>query len=207
LGPQFGAASAPFFAVNNAVVVLAVLGVANLWAQAAMKARDLAALATALIVYDVVATWHLPLMDDLFGHLAALPFAPLVAWPIGDAGGGRWLAVGFGHLLLAAAFPPVARKAFGRPAGLTAMVLALGTLAMVFAFPPRHTFPVMIVLGPLTVLQYAYWARCLGHERTTWQYAQAEPVARGDSPPYFPTPAARIASRCRRGRSRAPHGG
>ena len=36
----------------------------------------------------------------------------------------------------------------------------------------------MVVLGPLMVLQYAYWRRRCGKERTTWQYLQAEPVRR-----------------------------
>jgi hypothetical protein len=37
------------------------------------------------------------------------------------------------------------------------------------------TFPVMVVLGPLMVLQYLYWRHRCGQERTTWQYRQAEP--------------------------------
>ena len=37
-------------------------------------------------------------------------------------------------------------------------------------------FPVMVVLGPLMVLQYAYWRRRRGVERTTWQYLQVEPL-------------------------------
>src|SRR5215218_6617027 len=35
----FGAASLPFFAVNNALLMAVVVGVANLWAQSGMKAR------------------------------------------------------------------------------------------------------------------------------------------------------------------------
>jgi hypothetical protein len=38
-------------------------------------------------------------------------------------------------------------------------------------------FPVMVVLGPLMVLQYAWWARRRGPERTTRQYLQVEPLA------------------------------
>jgi len=34
----------------------------------------------------------------------------------------------------------------------------------------RATFPVMVVLGPLMVLQYGYYRRQRGLERTTWQY-------------------------------------
>jgi hypothetical protein len=35
--------------------------------------------------------------------------------------------------------------------------------------------PLMTGLGPLMVLQYAYWVRRRGQERTTWEYLQAEP--------------------------------
>jgi hypothetical protein len=171
----FGSASVPFFATNNLVLTLAVVGLTNLWAQSGMCARDVALLAVMLMIYDFIATWRLPLMTDLFRRLADLPFAPLLAWP---AGGGLWLGVGIGDLLLAAVFPLVARKAFGRTAGLAALAIGLGCLVAVAALPTlgivRMTFPVMIVLGPLIALQYVYWRRRSGPERTTWQYLLAE---------------------------------
>jgi hypothetical protein len=34
----------------------------------------------------------------------------------------------------------------------------------------------MVVLGPLTVLQYHYYRRQPGLERTIWQYLQADPM-------------------------------
>jgi hypothetical protein len=173
----FGPASAPFFAANNLVLSLAVVGLTNLWAQSGMRARDVALLAVMLMVYDFIATWRLPLMTDLFRRLADLPFAPLLAWP---AGGRLWLGVGVGDVLLAAVFPLVARKAFGRAAGLAALAIGLGCLVAVAALPAlgivRVTFPVMIVLGPLIALQYIFWRRQSGLERTTWQYVLAEPA-------------------------------
>jgi hypothetical protein len=178
---RFGATSVPFFAVNDLVMLLAVAGIANLWAQSGLKARDAAALAAALTIYDYVATWRLSVMNDLFTRLSGLPFALMVAWPVGDQG--LWLGIGFGDLLLAAAFPLVMRKAYGRPAGLTALAVSIGTLAAVIAYPWRETFPVMIVLGPLMLLQYAAWARRSGRERTTWQYLRDEPPRAGPLPP------------------------
>jgi hypothetical protein len=164
-------------AVNNAVLVLAVVGVANLWAQSGLKARDAALLAGALALYDVVATAWLPLTDALLGRLAGLPLAPLVAWP-GDPRGG--LAIGLGDLLLATVGPLALRKAFGRPAGLTAAALAVATLAALLALLDlglvRATIPAMVALGPLTVAQYLGWRR-RGRERTTREYLQAEPLA------------------------------
>jgi hypothetical protein len=46
-------------------------------------------------------------------------------------------------------------------------------MSVLFGFV--EIFPVMVVLGPLMMLQYAYW-RHRRQERTTWQYLQAEPI-------------------------------
>jgi hypothetical protein len=86
-----------------------------------------------------------------------------------------------GDLLLAGVGPPVLRKAFGRPAGLAALAVALGTVAGVLLLGAGGwlpaIFPVMVVLGPLLVAQYAYWTRRRGAERTTQQYLREEPLA------------------------------
>jgi hypothetical protein len=174
---KLGPASPPFIAVNNAVLGLAAVGVANLWAQSGMKARDAAVLGGALAIYDFIATVHLTLMDDLMRRLIDLPFAPLVAWPVGEDGG--WLGIGLGDLLLAGVFPLVMRKAFGKSAGVAAMAAALGTIGAMLALLASGTIgttlPVMVGLGPLMALQYIHWRRRLGRERPTWEYLHAEP--------------------------------
>jgi hypothetical protein len=78
-----GAPSWPFLLANNTVLVIGIFGAANLWAQSGMKARDAAVLGTALLVYDFVATSLLPLVNDLMGRLASLPFAPQITGQIG----------------------------------------------------------------------------------------------------------------------------
>jgi hypothetical protein len=168
---QFGTISHQYFAVNDAVLLLIVVGLTNLWAQSGMKARDAAILGAFLAVYDLTATWLLPLMTDMITRLAALPFSPLLAWPVSDHA--RWVGIGLGDLLLASVFPLVMRKAFGSGAGAAAMLIALGAIAALLFLPITEVFPVMIVLGPLMMLQYAYWLRQHGQERTTWQYRQA----------------------------------
>jgi hypothetical protein len=181
LGIDIGAAltwgaSTPLLLANNTVLLLAIVGAANLWAQSGMKARDAAVLGVALMVYDFVATSLLPLMNDLIDRLAGLPFAPLITW---TSGTNEWLGVGLGDLLLAAVFPLVMRKAFGRAAGLLALGLGLATLVAMLALLDlrvvRVTVPAMVALGPLMVAQYLFWARRRGNERTTWQYQLAEP--------------------------------
>jgi hypothetical protein len=174
LGPTTRA----FFAVNNIVLILAIVGIANLWAQSGLKARDAAVLAGVLAMYDVIVTWQLMQTADLYGRLFGLPLAPIIAWPLDED---QWLGIGMGDMLLATAVPLVLRKAFGRPAGLVSMGASIGSLVIVMVLSilgrVHAMFPVMIVLGPLTVGQYLFWRRH-GPERTTWQYIQAESAAR-----------------------------
>jgi hypothetical protein len=166
----------PFFLLlNNLVQVLGVVGIVNLWVQSGMKARDTAILAAALVVYDTLFTSVLPLMTDLFTQIEALPFAPVIAWPVTAE---AILLIGLGDLLMAAVFPLVMLKAYGRSAGVIALLVALLALVGVLLLPAGGllgvTFPVMIVLGPLMVLQYVYWRRRSGRERTTREYLQME---------------------------------
>ena len=65
-----------------------MVGIANLWAQSGMRARDAAILGGALTLYDLVATSYLPLMGELFERVAELPFAPIVGWTAGLDGSG-----------------------------------------------------------------------------------------------------------------------
>ena len=168
----FGTRQNAFFAVNNAVLLLIVVGATNLWVQSGMKARDAALLGVFLALYDFIATSRLPLMGDLVTRLAGLPMAPLVAWSSEHT---LW-GIGLGDLLLAAVFPLVMRKAFGRTAGLVALLLAFAAIGTLLALPLQGFFPVMVILGPLMVLQYLFWRRRRGRERTTWQYLQEEPM-------------------------------
>jgi hypothetical protein len=171
---HLGATSTTFLLVNNAVLVLAVVGVTSLWAQSGIKARDVAALGGALALYDLIATSLLPLMTDLIERLASIPFAPVVSWGVGP----ERFVIGIGDLLLATVFPLAMRKAFGRSAGIAAMTINLGAIAATMAFLQlarlEVAVPLMAGLGPLMVAQYGYWARRRGPERTTWEYLRME---------------------------------
>ena len=184
----FGTRSEGFFAVNNTVLLVMIVGISNLWAQSGMKARDAALLGALLALYDFIATSQLPLMSDLITRLSGLPLAPTISWSTETMVPG----IGLGDVLLATVFPLVMRKAFGQLAGITALVLALVAIAMlpvllaaVESLPVLHLqglFPAMVVLGPLMVLQYLFWSRHRGQERTTFQYLQQEPLRlRGQS--------------------------
>ncbi len=172
-----GVGSNAYFAVNNLVLLLTVLGVTNLWAQSGMRARDAALLGGFLAVYDLLATSLSTLTDDMVERLADLPFLPVAAWGFGQD---EWAGIGLGDLLFATVFPLVMRKAYGKRAGQIAIGVALATILAIFAVGVagwlEGTFPVMTVLGPLMVLQYLWWSRRLGPERTTHAYLLADPL-------------------------------
>jgi hypothetical protein len=159
------------FAANDVVAVLAVAAVANIWAQAGLAARDVTILACALTLYDVIATIVFPITGQILTRVAGVPFAPLVAWPLG---GDAWFGVGLGDLLIASLVPLVFTKAYGtrRGGGVAVLnVLALITVAAVTATDAVHDIiPFMVVLGPLTVLSYLAFHRESPHERTTYEY-------------------------------------
>jgi hypothetical protein len=172
-----GPTSTAYFLVNNPVLVIGVVGIANLWAQSGMRARDAAILGGALTMYDLIATSYLPLTGELFERVAELPFAPIVGWTAGADG--ISVGIGLGDLLVATAFPLVMRKAYGRAAGLTGLIVCCAVLAVVFVIGALRAvtlFPVMALLGPAIVIQYAWWVRRRGLERTTRQYLLMEPM-------------------------------
>jgi len=71
-------------------------------------------------------------------------------------------------------------KAFGRRAATMAFVLGLGACvgldAILWLADAHGIFPVMVILGPLMVMQYLFWMRCNGRERTNVEYLAAEPL-------------------------------
>lgn len=166
-----------FFAINNLILILLAVGIANLWAQSGVRARDLVALGLLLALYDFVATAQSPLMTSLLDRVSNLPLAPIIAWN----SDGATLTLGLGDVLLASVFPLVMRKAYGRMAGLVALALAFGAIGVLLAYPLRQGFPVMAVVGPLMAGQFLYWRMRRGQERTMKRYLLEEPMRRSDT--------------------------
>jgi hypothetical protein len=176
LAVTHGAGSKPFLVVNDLLLLIVVVGTATLWAQGGMKARDLALLAGGITIYDIVATTQVSVMAEIAQRLSAIPFVPFFSWGTPSAP----LAIGLGDVLVAAVFPLVVRKAFGRTAGrfaLGSMLVAIVGLLVGLDLAGTVTLiPAMVVLGPVIVAQIAFWSRRQGTERTTWQYLDAEPL-------------------------------
>jgi hypothetical protein len=162
-----GADSLAFIVVNDLVILLMVVAVSNLWAQAGLRARDMAILAAALTFYDLVFTAVMPLTTSMIERLAGMPFLPMMVWP---AGGDTWAGIGMGDLLMASVGPLVLGKAYGPAAGRIGVAVALVTIGAVLAGTQisgfAGTFPTMLALGPCLIVQVLAWSRRIGPART-----------------------------------------
>jgi hypothetical protein len=176
-----GVTSAQFLLLNDVTMCAVVIGAASLWAQSGMKAREIAILAAVLTFYDLIATWHLGVMTDVFQRLGQLPLVPVVAWGIGNPH--TSLRLGLGDLLMLTVAPLVLRKAFGLRAAAVAygssVTVVTVLLSLLSAQIITVSIPVMGVLGPMIVVQYWYWRRATGTERSTREYLRAEPLTAG----------------------------
>ncbi len=155
---------------NNVLLLILVIGVCTLYVQSGIKARDVAVFALLLAGYDLVATTMLPMMGDFLRKVIDLPFAPVFAW----WGGPQPVVIGLGDVLMFVLWTLVSFKAFGRDAGLLAAGVSLALAAtLVLAMRTgllTEPFPLMVPAGPLMALQYLFWRRVRGPERTTAAY-------------------------------------
>jgi hypothetical protein len=172
----FLSASTAATAWNNALLLILVIGVCNLYVQSGIKARDVAVFASLLAGYDLVATTLLPTMGDFLRKVIDLPFAPVFAgW-----GGPDPVVIGLGDVLMFVLWTLVSFKAFGRDAGWLAAGASLALAAtLVLAMRTgllTEPFPVMVPAGPLMALQYLFWRRVRGPERTMAAYQASRKV-------------------------------
>jgi hypothetical protein len=72
-----------FFAINNVVLVMVVIGITNLLAQSGIKARDVVVLSALVAVYDFIATAQLPLTNNLLVIRSSDRVEVGFVWPIG----------------------------------------------------------------------------------------------------------------------------
>jgi hypothetical protein len=162
----FGTQSNLHFLFNNITFTVSVVGIANLWAQTGIKARDVAILSALLMGYDFVFTTQLSVMEDMFNRLHTLPLAPLLAWHSQEG----TLMIGLGDLLIATVFPLAICKGYSRNAGVSAMLINFSVIVALPLLPIREIFPVMTLLSPAVILQYIYWRYRYGIEGTMHQY-------------------------------------
>ncbi|WP_034091689.1 hypothetical protein [Streptacidiphilus albus] len=162
--------------LSDAVLTIAVVGVANLWAQGGIRAGQLAAFAFLLTGYDLVATGLTTVMTRFATEVQGLPFAPVLVIAQGRAP----VSIGLGDLLMLLLFPLTAAKAFGRLAGQVAAVAGIAVTAVVALLFWLNvlgtTVPLLTVLGPVIVGQYLLWRRLGRRERSVLEWRSGAPV-------------------------------
>ncbi|WNI20493.1 hypothetical protein [Streptomyces sp. ITFR-16] len=187
-GCAFADRSLAVMVLTDALLAVAVVGVANMWAQSGMRSSHTAWFAGGLACYDLVATGLTSVMDRFATQVMGLPFAPLLAVTRGEPP----VALGLGDLLLLVLFPLVALKAFGRTAGLLAAatgVAVSSVVSLLFALGAlTGAFPLLTALGPLIVLQHVLWVRARGAERTVSEWRSGASRAGAASAPTDPDP-------------------
>jgi hypothetical protein len=161
--------------LTDLVLALAVVGVTNLWVQGGLRAEHVAWLAGLLAVYDIIATSLTSVTARLATELRGMPFAPVFML----TGGRAQVSVGLGDLLLLVLFPLAATKAYGRVAGLAAGLSAAAIVvvagALFWSGLLTTALPLLTILGPAIVIQYAFWRRLGRRERTTQDWRNGTP--------------------------------
>ena len=144
---------------NDLILVLAVVGVANMWTQTGITPGQVAGLAAALTVYDLLATGLSTTTISFVDQVAGKPFAPLLM----SGFGARATFIGMGDCLLLTIWPLVAASTYGRLAASLAVavdVLLLASIRIGFLTGLLvKPVPVATPLGILIVVQYLFWRR------------------------------------------------
>ncbi|MGC0418163.1 hypothetical protein [Embleya sp. AB8] len=166
----------PVMIATDVLLVVAVVGVANVWVQSGMRAAHVAFFAGGLACYDVIATTLTSVMSRFATQVQDLPFAPALALTRGE----HPVSLGLGDVLMLVLYPLVSAKAFGRAAALVAAGVGLAVTGVVSVLFARDVltagFPLLTALGPLIVAQYVYWRRATGGERSVARWRSGDPV-------------------------------
>jgi hypothetical protein len=164
------------WAQNSIVVLLAVIGVANLYVQGGMELRHLTWFAGGLAVYDSLFTLMFPVSNLLIRAFVNHPLFPAMGMRIyyDEA------IIGLGDLLVYTGFTIAAYKAYGRPGLRLALPLVLVFGAIL---PPLSglfinyvdsrldvVIPAQTWFGPAAVAGYLWLRRRYGRERTMKEY-------------------------------------
>ncbi len=127
-----------YWVLTSTIVLLAAIGVSNLYVQGGLRLRQVAWFTLFLAAYDLIFSTVIPLTPQLAATFEGRPLNASIGW----ASGGQSANIGLGDLLVYGLFTTAASKGFGRR-GAT---WALGT---VFAFGA-----VAPVLSPLVVSHF-----------------------------------------------------
>jgi plastocyanin len=183
-----------YWVLTSAVVLVAAVGIANLYVQGGLQLRQIAWFTLFLAVYDITFTRVIPLTPLLAVALQGRPLDPSV----GFAAGSYNANVGLGDLLVFCLYTIAAYKGYGRRGAVAslAVITVFGAVAPsvtpllvpgLFGTTAAAFVPIMTLFGPAAFATYVWLSRT-AQERTTAQWLR-ERVPRAPRP--APTPRAR----------------
>jgi plastocyanin len=155
-----------YWILTSLIVVIAAVGVANLYVQGGLQLRQIAWFTVFLGVYDIVFTRFIPLTPELAVALQGRPLDPSV----GFASGGYNANVGLGDLLVFCLYATAAYRGFGRRGAVVALVaiVLFGAIAPsvtpllvpgLFGTTAAAFVPVMTLFAPAAVVGYLLLSR------------------------------------------------
>jgi plastocyanin len=175
-----------YWILTSIVVMIAAVGIANLYIQGGLVLRQIAYFTLFLAVYDTFFTKVVALTPVLAISLQGRPLDP----SIGFATSIYNANVGLGDLLVFCLYTIAAYKGFGRRGALVAMsvIVVFGAVAPsvtplvvpgLFGATAAAFVPVMTIFGPAAFLSYLWLSRT-GPERSgvEWMKEQATRLAR-----------------------------
>ncbi len=184
-----------YWVITDTLVLLAVVGIANLYIQGGMRLLHVAWFALLLAAYDGFFAFVVPISQKLADRFEGQPLDPSIGFALGPYNAN----IGLGDLLVYCLFIAAAYKGFGKKGALVSFV----TIAIFGAILPSMspliisaviranigiTIPAQVLFGPVAFLTYCCLTRRQPERNMAgWLSAQAaakhEPIhARSGTP-------------------------
>lgn len=155
-----------YWILTSTAVLLASMGISNLYVQGGMRLRHVAWFALALACYDGFFAFVIPLNQKLADHFEGLALDPSIGFKMGQYNGN----IGLGDLLVFCLFAVAAYKGFGRRGAIASFVIITIFGALIPAFAPLVVsavvrtgigvvVPVQMSFGPAGFLTYLWLSR------------------------------------------------
>ncbi len=170
-----------YWFLTDTVVLLAAVGVSNLYVQSGLRLRHVAWFAFVLGFYDGFFAFGVPILARLADAFEGRPLDP----SIGFAFGAYNANVGLGDLLMYSLFIVAAYKGFGKRGAIASFIiisifgaLIPASVPYVFTLFVRQSIgiivPIQIFFGPASLVTY-YWLARRAPERSMaeWYRVQA----------------------------------
>ena len=172
-----------YWALTSAIVLIASVGVANLYVQGGMSLRHIAWFALVLAFYDGFFNLVVPISQKLADRFEGQPLDPSIGFTVGIYSAN----IGLGDLLIFSLFIIAAYKGFGRRGAIASFIIIIifGALlpatspVLISAFVRQNigiVIPVQVFFGPAALVTYWLLSRH-STERTMGQWISEQDAA------------------------------